>query len=121
MGRGVIGDGRLGRWAVNLSTRSVYRFGGTLLELRSICRPTSSTTGRWTDGEDGADRRKLVQRATWITVKVPMKDVPESIRGVDLWDAVEKWEEAEAGWLREWDQIGAQACASCEGRGWVRS
>lgn len=76
----------------------------------------------WSDGRtatSGKGRNRRTGR-TWVTIKVPLDGVPQAIRGDDLWDAVEKWERAEAEWLNRWDLIGAEACGHCNGRGWIK-
>lgn len=81
----------------------------------------SWSDGRTTKVKPTPRSRKLVDKATWITIEVPLFDVPVSIEGIDLWEAVKKWEQAEVDWLHKWDLIGAKACSACDGRGWVRS
>lgn len=76
----------------------------------------------WSDGRTAVSGKGRQRRThpTWITIKVPLSDVPLAIRGADLWDAVEAWERAEAEWRNRWDLIGAEACGHCNGRGWVK-
>lgn len=79
----------------------------------------------WSDGRTAArtpkGRRKPVTSRTWVTEQISLRPVPMSIDGDNLWDAMARWEQTTAEWLASWDLIGAEACAHCDGRGWIRS
>jgi hypothetical protein len=88
--------------------------------------PSFTVRMPWSDGRTVTQRvskrsKKTETNATWASVKVPLSDVPLSIPGDNMQDAVEEWEAAEARWLATWDLIGAKSCATCEGKGWIRA
>lgn len=66
-------------------------------------------------------RTKKIKRETWVTIKVPLDDVPLHIDGVDLFDAIEKWKREKAEWLQSFGEVDLRACGVCDGNGWVKT